>query len=186
MGKLRHRAEHSCRSTHPPLPCAACLGTLTGRNSGSWFHKWLQAGIGLQMTHRITRPGVAKGGWLCHRVLEERGPWHWDREGGAWDQARALIPGAQSGTACRLLSHIAQADLKPIMYSPGWTQTLDPNSCLSRSPCSPVPSSQMTKSNPGSLGVCVCIHIPGAQWLEQLLQETRSAPSTHVAAPNHL
>ena len=110
-----------------------------GGNSGSQFHRWLEAGIDLQMAYRIILPGAVGGGWLCHRVLEETGHQAMaqgqgqvlDWVGGTWDlRCSAGVPAHYCLLPPRLTWNL--------LCSPSRTQTLDPSmSTLAEAPGGP-------------------------------------------------
>lgn len=87
--------------------------SLKGGDSDSRFHRWLEAGIDLQMAHQITLPGASGGGWLPHHVLEETG--HQAMALGQGQVLGRVGPQVLSWGPCTLLPLITQADLEPTM-----------------------------------------------------------------------
>lgn len=94
-------------------PCGLPGDGLKGGGSGSRFHRWLEAGINLQMAYQIILPGAGGGGWFCHRVLEETG--HQAMVQGQGQVLDRVGPQVISWGPCTLLSLITQADLGPSM-----------------------------------------------------------------------
>lgn len=87
-----------------------------GGNSGSRFHRWLEAGIDLQMAHRITLPGAAAVAGSVTGCWRKQGtrPWRRDRGRCRPGQEGPGTSGAQLGPLHTAV-YYHQADLDPSM-----------------------------------------------------------------------